>query len=136
MRPQKHRCVKFDPATTYFKPNKIPLYNLEEKSLTIDELETIRLCDFLGKSHEEAGASMQVSRATIGRIIQKARKKIAEALIFGKAIKIKGGQYQIPKEDCLCCDKCSYVDKTAGSRKCPKCTIERRKKKKCCEFSY
>ncbi len=134
MRPQKDRFVKFDPSTTYFKPQGIPLYELKEKNLTVDEIEAIRLCDFLGKSQEEAGKSMKVSRATLGRIVQKARAKIAEALIFGKAIKIEGGKYQIPNEHHMYCKKCPHYNNRGTDEKDFKCPEEIRKSKKCCEF--
>ena len=95
MRPKKDRCVKFSPGVTYFKPRGIPLIRLEEVTLTVSGLEALRLADLLGMSHEQAGKSMNVSRATFGRILEKARKNVAEALFSGKAIKIEGGKYEI-----------------------------------------
>ncbi len=95
MRPKKDRCVKFNPGVTYFKPRGIPLVNLREATLTVSGLEALRLADLLGMSHEESGKSMKVSRATFGRILEKARKNVAEALLFGKAIKIEGGKYEL-----------------------------------------
>ena len=62
---------------------------LEEVDLTLDELEAIRLCDLKGLYHVKAAKKMGVSLSTLGRIVNSARKKIAEALIKGKAIKIK-----------------------------------------------
>ncbi|MCD6272518.1 MAG: DUF134 domain-containing protein [Deltaproteobacteria bacterium] len=95
VRPKKNRIVKFNPDVVYFKPRGIPIFDLEEVSLTIDEREAIRLADLLGLSHEEAGREMGVSRATFGRIVQRARKIVADALITGKAIKVEGGHYNI-----------------------------------------
>ncbi|MBW1615245.1 MAG: DUF134 domain-containing protein [Deltaproteobacteria bacterium] len=95
MRPKKDRCVKFNPGVTYFKPRGIPLVKLREATLTVSGLEALRLADALGMSHEEAGKSMKVSRAIFGRILEKARKNVAEALLFGKAIKIEGGTYEL-----------------------------------------
>ncbi|NQT69592.1 MAG: DUF134 domain-containing protein, partial [Desulfobacteraceae bacterium] len=71
VRPKKHRFVTFDPDISYFKPRGIPMQNLKEVRLTVDEGEAIRLADLLGLSHEEAGRRMGVSRATFGRIVQK-----------------------------------------------------------------
>ena len=95
VRPQKDRMVAFNPEISYFKPRGIPMFDLEEVQLTVDQREAIRLSDLLGMSHEEAGRSMGVSRATFGRIIQRARKAVADALINGKAINVEGGSYKI-----------------------------------------
>ena len=62
---------------------------LEEVYLRMDELEAIRLADYEGLYHEEAAAKMQVSRATFGRILEEARRKVAEAIIQGKALHIE-----------------------------------------------
>jgi len=88
----------FNPEVNYFKPRGVPLRNLEEIKLDIDEIEAVRLADLIGFQHEEAGAKMHVSRATFGRIIQNARNKIADAIINGKAIKIeKSDKIAIPQ---------------------------------------
>jgi predicted DNA-binding protein (UPF0251 family) len=62
-----------------------------EVRITVDELEALRLADLLGLSHEEAGEQMAVSRATFGRIVGKARKTVADALVHGKALMVEGG---------------------------------------------
>ena len=72
---------------------------LAEVSLTVDQREAIRLSDLLGMTHEQAGRRMGVSRATFGRIIQHARKTIADALTNGKAINVAGGNYRIVNQD-------------------------------------
>ena len=97
-RPKKHRRVAFNPAISYFKPRGIPMRDLSEVRLTVDEREAIRLADLLGMSHEEAGRHMNVSRATFGRIVQQARKVVADALINGKAINVEGGNYKMVDE--------------------------------------
>lgn len=102
VRPRKQRMVEEKPKSHYFKPRGIPLRALEESILSIDETEAVRLADLLGLSHEEAGKKMGVSRQTFGRIIQKARNKIADALINGKAINIQGGDYTISKSQTGC----------------------------------
>ncbi|GMX58367.1 MAG: hypothetical protein MCSN_0210 [Candidatus Microsyncoccus archaeolyticus] len=88
MRPIKPRKICFNPNVTYFKPRGIPLKGLEEIELNIDELEALRLCDLNGLEQVEAAEKMNVSRSTIQRMISSARKKIADAIINGKAIKI------------------------------------------------
>ncbi len=96
-RPKKCRCINCRPDASYFKPKGIPLAQLEEVSLSLDEVEAIRLADFEGRYHEEAAREMKVSRATFGRIVNGARRKVAEALIRGKALKIETDD--INKED-------------------------------------
>jgi len=109
VRPIKNRIVMFNPDVTYFKPRGIPMVELEEVCLTVDEHEAIRLADLLDMSHEEAGRQMGVSRATFGRIIQRARKSLADALINGKAINIQGGNYNIVNEKRkFICPKCRH----------------------------
>lgn len=88
-RPKKCRKIDCTPSAYYFKPRGIPLINLEEISLSLDELEAVRLADLEGLYHEDAAASMNVSRATFGRILADGRGKIAEALIKGKALRIE-----------------------------------------------
>ena len=78
----------FDPNAVYFKPRAIPLSMLEEVDLNIDELESLRLCDLKDLEQEEAAKKMKISQSTLQRILVSARKKVAEALTEGKAIKI------------------------------------------------
>ena len=94
-RPQKDRLVEYHPNVSYFKPRGIPMRGLDEVALTVDEREAIRLADLLGLAHEEAGEKMGVSRATFGRIVQRARYQVADALINGKAIRVGGGNYRM-----------------------------------------
>ena len=87
-RPPKTRQIRFDPNVTYFKPRGIPLAILEEVDLGIDELEAIRLCDQENLDQIEAAKKMKISQSTLQRILTSAHKKIAQALIGGRAIKI------------------------------------------------
>ena len=88
-RPTKPRRVLFDPSVTYFKPRAVPLSELKEVNLNIDELESLRLCDVKDLDQKEAAEKMKVSQSTLQRILTSARKKVTRALIEGKAIKIK-----------------------------------------------
>ncbi|MFA5224163.1 MAG: DUF134 domain-containing protein [Candidatus Omnitrophota bacterium] len=90
-RPIKSRKVCCDPKADYFKPRGIPLSMLEEINITLDELESIRLADLEGLYQEAAAKRMNVSRQTFGIIICRAHRKIADALLNSKALKIKGG---------------------------------------------
>lgn len=85
------------PNTTFFKPRGIPLVELEEVTLSVDEFEALRLADLDGLYQEEAALRMNISRATLGRIVESAHRKVADALINGKAIKIEGGIVEIDR---------------------------------------
>jgi len=89
VRPKKPRKIIFDPNATYFKPRAVPLSVLKEIELSRDELESMRLCDFKGFNQKKAAEKMKVSQSTLQRILSFGRKKTAEALAEGKAIKIK-----------------------------------------------
>ena len=92
-RPCKTRKINGEFKVRYFKPRGTPLNNLQEVSLNICEAEAIRLADFEGMYQEDASKEMEVSRQTFGNIINSAHKKIADALINGKAIKIEEFKY-------------------------------------------
>ena len=74
-----------------FKPAGIPARMLDEVVIALDELESVRLADFEGLYQEQAAERMGVSRPTFGRIVEAARRKIADALIHGKLLRIAGG---------------------------------------------
>lgn len=88
-RPKKCRCIKSRPNAIYFKPRGIPLTELEEISVSLDEFEAIRLADYEGLYHEDAACKMEISRPTFGRILNEAHRKIAECLVKGKALRIE-----------------------------------------------
>lgn len=90
-RPPKLRCVAHVPGSVYFKPRGIPMTELQEVVLALDELEALRLVDFEALSQEEAGEKMGVSRGTIGRLLEKGRKTVVDALLHGMALRIEGG---------------------------------------------
>lgn len=94
-RPIIYRRIFFDPTITYFKPAGVMLKNLSENILTKDELETIRLVDLEEISQSKAAKKMKISQPTLSRILASARKKLADSLINGKAIRIKGGFYKM-----------------------------------------
>ncbi|RKZ18971.1 hypothetical protein DRQ50_03025 [bacterium] len=99
-RPPKPRCVRHNPAAVHFKPAGVPLRDLQEVILGLDELEALRLADLENHSHEEVGALMNVSRATAGRILAQARRKTATALTQGMAIRVEGGVVETVPDEC------------------------------------
>ena len=94
-RPRIPRRIFFQPGVTYFKPAGIRMANLAESILTKEELEAIRFIDLEQISQSKAGEKMKISQPTLSRLLSSARKKLADALINGKAIKIQGGTYQM-----------------------------------------
>lgn len=94
-RPRLCRRVASEPETTYFKPAGVPLRELEESIITVDEFEAIRLKDLEELEQEESATKMGISQPTFHRLILSARKKIADALVNGKAIKIEGGNFSL-----------------------------------------
>jgi uncharacterized protein len=90
-RPCRRRRIRCSPDTNYFKPRGIPLDMLEEVNLTLDELEAVRLADFESLYQEDAARKMDISRQTFGNIVKSARRKIADAILNAKALKIAGG---------------------------------------------
>lgn len=93
-RPCRCRRIRCKTDTNYFKPRGIPLDTLEEVNLTLDELEAICLADLSELYQEDAAKKMNISRQTFGNIIHLAHKKIADALINAKALKIEGGNIE------------------------------------------
>lgn len=88
-RPKIPRYLQFNPSVVYFKPQGIPLQMLEEVAVRADELEALKLYDVDGLEQIKAAGKMKISQPTFARILDGAYKKIAEALIRGKAIKIE-----------------------------------------------
>ena len=96
VRPRKQRIIEYKPTVTYFKPQAIPLSNLEEIILTVDELECIRLSDVCKMNQTHAAHKMGFHQSTFQRTLAKARQKIGDAIVNGKAIRIQGGEYIMP----------------------------------------
>ena len=93
-RPRRCRKIGIRPDTVYFKPAGIKKSELKEVVLTIDEFESIRLKDLLEIDQTDAAKKMDISQPTFQRLLKSARKKVSDAIINGKAIKIEGGNYK------------------------------------------
>lgn len=128
-RPVKWRKIEKMPECSYFKPVGVPMYELEEVILKIEELEAIRLKDLESLDQNTCSERMGVSRQTFQRIYYSAKEKIADSLVNGKAIKIQGGNYA--RKNCkMICKNCnkeielemSQRDiKNIDALKCPNC---------------
>lgn len=122
-RPQNKRIVHEPPIFTDFKPIGVKGKNLQKVLLTLDELEAFRLADYKGLSHEESSEEMEISRSVFTRLIEKARKKIAEFIITGKMLKIVGGCIHFRKNIIVCrnCGQMFNIDFKQKITKCPVC---------------
>ena len=107
-RPWKCRRVEGEPAATVFKPAGCARTNLENVELRLDELEAVRLADLEGLYQEGAAGEMGVSRATFGRLLAEAHRKIADALVNGKALIVKGGNVIMPEQREFSCSGCGH----------------------------
>jgi len=87
-RPRIYRRIRCRLGACYFKPQGIPMRDLELVEITMEEAEALRLKHLLGLEQIEAAKKMSISQPTFQRTLQSAYKKIAEALIKGKAIRI------------------------------------------------
>ncbi len=88
-RPFCRRFVDWNPRVVFFKPAGIPADQLETVVLNLDEIEALRLADLNAQYQEAAADQMKISRATFARIVESARRKVADALIHGKALQIQ-----------------------------------------------
>ncbi|MBN1896200.1 MAG: DUF134 domain-containing protein [Candidatus Aenigmarchaeota archaeon] len=135
-RPKKTRMIHSEPEITYFKPARVALRDLRENSLTLEEIEAVRLKDLDGLDQEECAKRMNVSRTTFHRVLGLSRKKIADALLNGKALRIGGGDYMLgrgekggrgfgPGGECVCPECGRKVPHDRGipcfEYKCPDC---------------
>jgi predicted DNA-binding protein (UPF0251 family) len=139
-RPIRLRRVRHHLGFTHFRPVGVRLTAANEVILTIGEAEAIRLKDFEDMDQEKAAKKMNISQPTFARTIKTARKKVADAIINGKAIRIQGGRFEMvqargrgagrgfgagPGGFCVC-TKCGEKKvKQRGvpctSQRCPKC---------------
>lgn len=122
-KPKKERVVSALPAVAYFKPQGIPMSTLAVVTLALEEYEALRLCDHTALKHEDAALRMNVSRPTFTRIIESAHRKIAEAIVEGKAIRIEGGSFGLMhmRYACMKCSASWDVPNGTAVTNCPSC---------------
>ncbi len=133
-RPFIKRNISSSVSVTYYKPKGVPLKDLEQVSLKLDELEALRLADFEGMYQADAAKKMNVSRQTFGLIIKQAHKKIADALINGKAIQIECSGLEVLF--LYLCSNCGFEWKSKKDEDCPKCNSEESAKVQVNEIHY
>ena len=132
-RPRIDKIVDKLPLYVLYKPMGASMDNLKTESLTIEEMEALKLKDGQNLKQAAAAKKMGVSRSTFQRLLQSARKKLVTSIMEGKAIKFEGGNY-IANDDIISskCTKGNYhffVRKSdlkgqaykLSKIKCPKC---------------
>lgn len=109
------------PGVNYFKPRAVPLSLLEEVILSVEELEAMRLAHKEDLYQQEAALRMGVSRATFGRVLDSAHRKVTKALVEGCALRIEGGSFQM---DCETrCKKCRQSNPEWQKSLCQTCRL-------------
>ncbi|MFH0876352.1 MAG: DUF134 domain-containing protein [archaeon] len=124
VRPKKYRFIGREPSVDYFKPRGIPLTELEEVNLSCEEYEALRLREIENYDQVKAAELMNISQPTFSRVFDSAIKKITDAIINGKALKIEGGVFKLVnrKFRCYSCNnEWEEVFGTGRPQKCPKC---------------
>jgi len=122
-RPRSDRIVQMPPLFSEFKPIGVAGKLLKQTILSLDEYEAFRLADYIGLSHAEAADEMEISRSTFTRLIEKARRKVADLIIQGNLLTIEGGNIHFRK-NIIRCNDCGYMFKiniNAAFVECPAC---------------
>lgn len=117
-RPPCCRQIAGLPRAAVFKPAGVPGHLLGEVVVSLDEFESIRLADLEGLYQAEAAARMNVSRATFGRIVEAGRRKVAEALVLGKRLRIEGGAVAVAPRDGPPAGECCSRQGRGGPGRC------------------
>jgi predicted DNA-binding protein (UPF0251 family) len=124
-RPKCCRQIGAMPGRTCFQPEGATPSSLDEVLLTLDEYEAIRLADLEGLYQEQAASRMNVSRQTFGRIVETARRKVADVLVNGKILRIEGGSVSMKAVEPVRCPRCSRAFSPGCNKhnemSCPHC---------------
>ncbi len=121
--PYRRRRVQGPPLIQQFKPSGVPAKSLQSIILNIDEYEGIRLADYQGLDHTAAAEQMGISRPTFSRLIEKARRKVAQAIIDGKMLSIEGGNFDFTHHRYQCEDCGDTIEQPIEQvlDECPDC---------------
>lgn len=121
--PYRKRRVDLPPRFKQFKPAGVPARSLASITLTIDEYESLRLADYLGLDHQQSAERMNISRPTFSRLIEKARNKVAGAIIDGKTLIIEGGNIDFINNlfECPDCGSTFEISAEQYHKGCPEC---------------
>ena len=119
------KIVKEMPGVDYFKPRAVLLSTMEEVTLTVEELEALRLAHKESLYQQDAAERMGVSRATFGRVLDAAHRKVTKALVDGCALRIQGGSFcMIGPERCERCHVKAAAEADGKAAPCEHCPIK------------
>lgn len=90
-RTKKQRFIAHRPPAAVFKPAGVPARDLDWVTLPLDEYEALRLADYEGLNQEDVAERLGVSRPTVSRMLEQARRRVARVLVEGQALAIEGG---------------------------------------------
>ena len=123
-RPTCCRTIAATPIAATFGPVPASVRDPDQVVVTLDEFEAVRLADLEELYQERAAERMGVSRPTFSRIIESAHRKIAEALVSGKSLRIEGGSIRVSAAGRSRCSRCGRESPRACE--CPHCRGEGR----------
>lgn len=115
-RPEKCRRICSEPKVKQFVPKGGGSGG--EVVLGYDEFESLRLIDRENYSQLYCAEKMGVSRATVARIYESARKKLAETLVEGKVLRISGGDVVVcahMRHECAGVEHCCHRKNTENN---------------------
>ena len=125
------RYVKSPPNNLYFSSEAEDPIIEDNIGLTLAEFEAMRLKHYISLDQKKSADNMNVSQPTFSRILEKAHKKVTQALIEGKDIRVYGGNINFKKGfngyGCLNCDE-EWEDRLASKERkaiCPKCNSKK-----------
>ncbi len=97
----------------------------EQIVLFFEEYESIKLLDFDGLTQEEAAVHMNVSRPTLTRVYEAARNKVAKAMVEGRDLLIRGGNFEFD-DNWYCCNSCKAKFNLIpeNDKACPVCSSD------------
>lgn len=101
-RPTKQRRVCAVPVRSSFVP-EVQNEVAGQVMMAVEEYEVVRLIDYLGFTQRDCAVQMNVARTTVQAIYDSARQKIADAIVNGKRLEIRGGNYVVCKRGTRCC---------------------------------
>jgi len=90
-RPRKLKIIQEQPRTDHFSPRGRP-GRPDEIVVSLEEYEAMRLQDYQGMQQKQAALMMGISQQSFSRIVRDARRKVSDALVNAKIIRIEGGQ--------------------------------------------
>jgi predicted DNA-binding protein (UPF0251 family) len=91
MRPKKTRWVTCAPGERCFRPQCKSSGEIEGVVLTLDEFEAMMLTHLKQYEQGKIARQMKIHQSTISRILASAHRKVTDALVHLKAIKVEGG---------------------------------------------